>query len=209
LGWTLRHSTKAAHKLPDDWRHLTWKAVLRAAYAVEQFKIPAACVVNSDKTQLLLQHGGECTYAPIGAQQVNVIGKEEKRACTIMTSLSMDGTLLPFQSIWKGSTNRSLPFANNTTQPILQVAQQQGHIFTLSCSTTYWTNFTTLKLFVHDLLIPYYEAANERAGRNQHDPCLWIIDVYLVHWSAEFRDWIRTTHPWILLQYIPAGCTGL
>ncbi|KZT56375.1 hypothetical protein CALCODRAFT_406204, partial [Calocera cornea HHB12733] len=207
LGWTLRRATKAAHKLPEDWRTSTYKAALRAAYALQHFYIPAACIVNSDETQLLLQHGGECSYAPIGAHQVDVLGKEEKRACTIMTSLAMDGTLLPFQSIWKGSTNRSLPFSNDHSNPLLQEAVEQGHIFTLSHSATYWTNFHTLKLFVNTLLVPYFERQNKNHSRPSHASCLWIIDVYSVHRSEEFRAWIHETHPWVLVHYIPASCT--
>ncbi|KZO89906.1 hypothetical protein CALVIDRAFT_491200, partial [Calocera viscosa TUFC12733] len=207
LGWTLRRATKAAHKLPNDWQQSTFKAGLRAAYAIQHYYIPACCVVNSDETQLLLQHGGDCSYAPIGSHQVDVLGKEEKRACTIMTSLAMDGTLLPFQSIWKGATNRSLPYGNNTLDPTLREAVKQGHIFTLSHSSTYWTNLHTLKVFVTNLLVPYFESKNKENHRASHATCLWVIDVYSVHRSAEFRSWMHDTYLWILMHYIPASCT--
>ncbi|KZO96463.1 hypothetical protein CALVIDRAFT_461081, partial [Calocera viscosa TUFC12733] len=160
-------------------------------------------------TQLLLQHGGNCSYAPINSRQVDVLGKEEKRACTIMTSLAMDGTLLPFQSIWKGCTNRSLPFRNDTSNPILREAVQQGHIFTLSHSSTYWTNLRTLQVFVTSLLAPYFETQNKKNNCESHAPCLWVIDVYSVHRSEEFRNWMHDSYPWILLHYIPASCTGV
>ncbi|KZO98331.1 hypothetical protein CALVIDRAFT_544858 [Calocera viscosa TUFC12733] len=209
LGWCLRRATKAAHKLPDNFQQLLIKAALRAAYTIQHYYIPAACIVNSDETQLLLQHGGDCSYAPIGAHQVDVLGKEEKRACTIMTSLAMDGTLLPFQSIWKGVTNRSLPFSNDRSHSGLREALEQGHIFTLSHSATYWTNQRTLQVFVTDLLAPYFKKQNRMHNRPSHATCLWVIDVYSVHRSEDFRSWIQDSYPWILLNYIPAGCTGV
>ncbi|KZT52330.1 hypothetical protein CALCODRAFT_441735, partial [Calocera cornea HHB12733] len=207
LGWSLRHSTKAAHKLPTDWRLSTWKAALRAAYAIQHFNIPPSCIVNSDETQLLLQHGGDCSYAPIGSRQVDVLGKEEKRACTVMTSLSMDGTLLPFQCIWKGEQKRSLPFRDDPRHPIMAKAREHGHIFTLSHSSTYWTNLGTFQTFVRDILVPHFHVENQLFERSKEATCLWVIDVYSVHRGEEFRTWMTSTYPWILIHYIPASCT--
>ena len=35
------------------------------------------------------------------------------------------------------------------------------------------------------------------------------LDCWSVHRSQEFRDWIKTEHPEIIVLYVPAGCTGL
>ncbi|KZT56905.1 hypothetical protein CALCODRAFT_406813, partial [Calocera cornea HHB12733] len=160
--------------------------------------IPASCIVNSNETQLLLQHGSDCSYAPIGSQQVDVLGKEEKYACTVMTSPSMDGSLLPFQCIWKGTQNRSLPFQNDPTNPILAKACNHGHIFTLSHSSTYWTNLGILQTFVQDILVPHFHVKNQLFDYSKEATCLWVIDIYSVHCGEEFHTWVTTTYPWIL-----------
>ena len=55
--------------------------------------------------------GNRLTYNPTGAKQVAVVGMEEKRAFTLMVSVAADGTILPFQAIYRGSTKNSLPSA--------------------------------------------------------------------------------------------------
>jgi len=62
-----------------------------------------------------------------------------------------------------------------------------------------------MKSYVQDILVPYFEG-------HKQDPnqiCIWQIDCWSVHRSAEFRDWMWTTYPWIRIHYVPANCTGL
>jgi hypothetical protein len=39
--------------------------------------------------------------------------------------------------------------------------------------------------------------------------CILQIDVWSVHRSLEFRDYMKTTWTWISITYIPGGCTGV
>ncbi|KZO97063.1 hypothetical protein CALVIDRAFT_458232, partial [Calocera viscosa TUFC12733] len=102
LNWSIRHATKAAQKLPEDFRHQCYQLCLCTASLIQHYAIPADCIVNSDQMQLQLQYGGSVTYAERNSKQVPVVGKEEKCACTVFTGLSMAGQLLSFQSIWEG-----------------------------------------------------------------------------------------------------------
>ena len=71
--------------------------------------IPASLRVNSDQTQLVYAQGCGLTWAPHGSKQVAVVGSEEKQAYMLLVSIAADGSVLPFQAIYEGSSWRSRP----------------------------------------------------------------------------------------------------
>ena len=109
LGWNMRQSTQAGRKIPANADEVLQKAFLRIAWVVKDEQIPSALVVNSDQTQVVLAQGCHMTYASSGANQVATVGAEEKRAITILPSVTNDGKLLPIQAIYKGQNAKSLP----------------------------------------------------------------------------------------------------
>jgi hypothetical protein len=109
LGWTIRRSTRAGRKIPKNADEILTKAFLRIAYITKHEDIPSELMANSDQMQVVLQQGCDKTYAPKSSKQVTTLGSEEKRAITVLTTLTNDGVLLPFQTIHKGSTLQSLP----------------------------------------------------------------------------------------------------
>jgi hypothetical protein len=62
-----------------------------------------------DQTGVLLMIANNKTYNEKGARQVDIYGREEKRAYTLCVGSMPTGTLLPFQQIWSGASKRSLP----------------------------------------------------------------------------------------------------
>ncbi|KZO97062.1 hypothetical protein CALVIDRAFT_457934, partial [Calocera viscosa TUFC12733] len=38
---------------------------------------------------------------------------------------------------------------------------------------------------------------------------IWLIDCWSIHRSESFRGWLFSVYPWILLQFVPGGCTGV
>jgi hypothetical protein len=112
LGWSLQHSMRARGKIPTNVDEILMKAYLCMAYSVKDESIPPELMANSDQTQLTLAQGCHMTYAKVGSKQVSTIGTEEKRAITVMVTLTNDGKVLPFQAIYKGSTATSLPSKN-------------------------------------------------------------------------------------------------
>ncbi|KIJ41449.1 hypothetical protein M422DRAFT_172333, partial [Sphaerobolus stellatus SS14] len=56
---------------------------------------------------------------------------------------------------------------------------------------------------------PYFQCKKKELGRPEDQECLLQIDVWLVHRSKEFRGFMSSTYPWIILDYVPGGCTGL
>jgi hypothetical protein len=84
--------------------------ILRLAYYVRVCSVPPSNIFNADQTGVtLVPSGNDRTYDAKGGKDVSVIGSEEKWAFTVCLCSAADGTILPFQSIWKGKTTSSLP----------------------------------------------------------------------------------------------------
>lgn len=146
------------------------------------------------------------TYAPCGSQQVSTLGAKEKRAVTVLTSLTNDGHLLPFQTVYKGSSNLSLPKKNSRS---MAEARAAGFLFESSHTSTYWSTQATMQNFVNNVLAPYFAAVKLQLGLPLIQCVLWLIDCWSVHRSEEFLSWMAIEHPTIIIMFVPAGCTGL
>ncbi|KAF6760603.1 hypothetical protein DFP72DRAFT_764170, partial [Ephemerocybe angulata] len=144
------------------------------------------------------------TWAEKGSKQVAAVGLEEKRAFTVMVSVSSDGQVLPFQSIYEGKTEKVVPSAS---APYRRECDEIGCCFEHSRSSTYWSNQLTMKLFVEKILAPYFDRQRERLGLPSASMALWTIDVFSVHRSEEFRTYMKSTHRNIILDFVPGGCT--
>ncbi|KAF8217446.1 hypothetical protein K438DRAFT_1521043, partial [Mycena galopus ATCC 62051] len=104
LGWSERRATKAAQKLPANHEKVLEEAFFREAYIIRDYAIPAALRVNTDQTQLVYQQGSGSTWTQRGAKQVATVSQEEKRAFTLVPSISASSVLLPMQAVFLGKT---------------------------------------------------------------------------------------------------------
>ncbi|KIO17981.1 hypothetical protein M407DRAFT_60203, partial [Tulasnella calospora MUT 4182] len=207
LQWSFRCATKAAQTTPKNALELTRRAFLRMACTIRDEGIPASLVINADQTQVVLAQGTKVSYAETGAKQVDVVGQTEKRAFTLMVSVSQDGQVLPFQAIYSGKDpRRSLPKANSSGHQELASA---GHRFDVSGTASYWATQETMRSYISHIAVPYFERRKTELGLPLNQRCILYIDVWSVHRSNEFRSWIKETYPWILVQYCPGGCTSL
>ncbi|KAF8595651.1 hypothetical protein BDV93DRAFT_456378 [Ceratobasidium sp. AG-I] len=206
MGWSRRMATRAAQKLPSDLKNILFKSFLRLACAIRDDDIPACCIVNADQTQVVYNMGSNISWAPKGERQVSVVGVEEKRALTLLQAISMSGDALPFQAIYVGKTSRSLP---SETAPSLDIAQSLGFLLEFSGTKTYWSTLDTMRSFVSRILVPYFRSQIEIHNLPPTQRCVFQLDCWSVHRSEEFLTWMSTTYPWILLHFIPGGCTGV
>ncbi|KIO33206.1 hypothetical protein M407DRAFT_45111, partial [Tulasnella calospora MUT 4182] len=207
LQWSLRRATKAAQNTPQNAAELTMRAFIRMACAIRDEGIPAPLIINADQTQVILAQGTKSSYADTGAKQVDVAGQTEKRAFTLMLSVSQGGDALPFQAIYASKDpRRSLPKASS---PGFTELVRQGHRFDVSGSSTYWATQSTMRSYVTHVAVPYLQRKKKELGLPESQRCILYIDVWSVHRSAEFRGWLRKAFPWLLLQYCPGGCTSL
>lgn len=206
MKWSVRTGTREAHKLPLRWVDECFEHFLRMAYTVKEYNIPEAMIVNTDQTQLVYAPGGKLTWAQTGSKQVSIVGLEEKRALTIVVSISASGVFLPIQSIHQGSSSQSLP---KPACKSFEESKAAGFRFEPSKTKTYWSTLDTMKLLVTHIIAPYMNAQRSQLGLPGWQKGIWEIDAWSVHRSEAFRQWMKDEFPNILIRYIPAGCTGV
>jgi hypothetical protein len=182
------------------------RSFLRLACSIRDDDIPACCIVNADQTQVVYNMGNNVTWAPTGEHQVSVVGVEEKRALTLLQGISMSGEVLPFQAIYVGKSYRSIP---EDTAPSFGTAESLGFLFEYSKTKTYWSTLATMKSFVSRILVPYFRTQIEQETLPPTQRCVFQIDSWSVHRSKDFLTWMSSTYPWILLHFVPGGCTGV
>ncbi|KAG8786824.1 hypothetical protein FRC12_016212 [Ceratobasidium sp. 428] len=118
----------------------------------------------------------------------------------------MSGSAIPPQVIYAGKTARCTPDASSAG---FACAQESGIRFVPSGTTSYWSSLETMQLYVTDHLVPYFLDQIRINNLPANQRCVFQIDCWSVHWSAKFRNWMAANYPWIVLQYVPGGCTGL
>ena len=174
--------------------------------------LTASCCVNSDQTGYTYSQPGVSTYDSIGTNQVAIVGKEDKRAFTIMAGVSMGGEVLPFQIMYSGKTDGSLPNINDLTSKFKDMNSEAKRLRFRFESTgipaNHWSNLNTMKSYVKNVLNVYFDEQRTILKRKSQ-VFIWTIDCWSVHRSQEFRNWIRENCPWILVRYVPGGCTGI
>jgi hypothetical protein len=206
LGWSERHATKAAQKLPANYETLIDAAFLCEAYVIQDYAIPAALRVNTDQTQLVYQQGVGSTWTEKGAKQVATVGQEEKRAFTLVPSISASGVLLPMQSVFNGKTGLSCPAPSAKRY---DEAIALGYSIVPSMTSTYWSNHDTMHRLVNEIITPYFEATKIAFHLPPTQYAIWKIDCWSVHKSKEFRAWMKKHHKYIIVLFIPGGCTSI
>ncbi|KDQ59226.1 hypothetical protein JAAARDRAFT_112364, partial [Jaapia argillacea MUCL 33604] len=110
-----------------------------------------------DQTGLSLFPTGKYTYEEKGSKDVLVAGHEEKCQTTVVTASSMSGNMLPFQSIWGGTTAASLPCTRAATQ---DEADALGFTYSHS-NKRRWSSKDTTKQ-VLEKLIPYLNRMRQK-----------------------------------------------
>jgi len=99
-------------------------------------------LVNFDQIGNYILPNGNCTFHDRGAEQVDITSKDEKRAYTLLVASTADGDFLPFQQVWAGATERSLPSQN---APWMQDALNRGFNFAFAKSKKKSSHYSTLK----------------------------------------------------------------
>ena len=214
LGWSKRKGTQAGQKVPVDAAVQMKNHALRLAVDIRDHSIPASCCVNSDQTGYTYSRPGSSTYDPIGTNQVAIVGKEDKRAFTIMAGVSMSGEALPFQIMYAGKTDGSLPEINDPSPTSkfkdanCEARKLRFRFEPTGVAGNHWSNLKTMKSYVRNVLNVYFDEQRTLLKR-KNQACIWTIDCWSVHRSQEFRDWMRENYSGILVRYVPGGCTGI
>ena len=123
-----------------------------------------------------------------------------------MVPIANNGTLLPFQAIYQRKTTLSCP---SKTAPYFNDVICAGMLLEFSGTATYWSNQQMMRNFIKNILAPYFDKEQAKLELPHTQKSLWQIDVWSVHRSEEFRNWMETNFTNIILNYVPGGCTGL
>ncbi|CAE6435116.1 unnamed protein product [Rhizoctonia solani] len=180
LRWSYRSTTQSSQKLPADWMAQCKDMAMRLAWNIGYHRIPAELIVNADQTGVAYLGTGDKTWELKGVKQVPAIGKGDKRQFTMMVAIAASGTMLPWQAIFKGKTNASLP-----SPAARHDCEAKGFCFSCGGEKS-WSNLNCLQ-----------------------QKAILLIDCWSVHRGAEFRTWMRMNCPRVILMFIPGGCTGV
>ena len=76
----------------------------------------------------------------------------------------------------------------------------------LAVTHDHWSDIHTSKSWVQDILVQYYVSTCGRlqlvAGTQK---CILLIDCWWGWLDAEFQQWLKKEHPYILYMYLPAA----
>ena len=106
-------------------------------------------IINIDQTPSKFVATDNVTIAAKGEKHISRAGATDKRAITVTLIESLDGHILPFQLIYTGETQRSLP----------SVSFPDG--FCLAYNQKHWSNETETIRLIEDGLVSYIEKVKE------------------------------------------------
>ncbi|KAF7372434.1 DDE superfamily protein [Mycena venus] len=198
-----------AAKLPDNVDEVCMRAFFRIVHLVNFYDIPPELIVNMDQTGVMLMVANNKTYNPKGSRQLDIHGRDEKRAYSLLVGSTPKGKLLTFQQVWSGKTKASLPRDN---APGMAAAKKYRFHFAFAESkktTSHFSTLKTMKEWVHYVLVPYIEGQIQLLGLEPDQKAILYSDVYPVHTGIEFRTFILEEFPNIFLVFVPANCTSV
>ena len=158
---------------------------------VTENKIPHEMIINFDQTPIQYVPSSRYTMAPTGSSKVSINGAADKKALTVLATVTMSGDISPFQMIYKGLTDRSLPKAPRPDS------------FHLVANANHWSNEDTMLQYVDYIIKPYVTAQREIHGAEI--PCLLIYDQFKAHLTESFTEKVRELNSRIVM--IPPNLT--
>ncbi len=135
------------------------------------------------------------------SEQLEWSSRNEKHAFTFVLSCSCKSQVLSVQSVWKRATSVSLTTKNTSLE-----AFAAGHRFSFNRDTD-WSSPTTTKAWIAEILLLYQDERIQEHHLLADAKIISYLDCWSVHRSQEFRNWIQTEHPEIIVLYVPVGCT--
>ncbi|KAI0772980.1 hypothetical protein BD413DRAFT_473705, partial [Trametes elegans] len=216
LNWSSRKSTRAVRKTPKNAADLCELTFLCMVFAIMLHNIKPSMILNADQAGILLMPSGKQTYEVKGSKDVTVHAHDEKRQMTIVVASSLDGQLLPFQSVWGGSSAASLP---SKEAPRQAEADKLGFVYAHG-DTRHWSSRDTTKqasslismsCWIEDIVLPHIarQVANN-PELSEDSKALLLIDVWPVHIAKkspdDFLPWMKRVHKNIIVIFIPGGC---
>lgn len=200
LRWSYRAGTRPFRTKREGWEIQCREVIHRIVLTMEGNSIPPSLVINGDQAGVELFPTGNRSWNPTGAKQVDIAGLDDKKYYTLMVSSAMDGTFLPFQAVFAGTTARSLP---RDCTP----ATSKGILFSHG-GNNHWSDHNTTVQWVEEVIVPYIERVKARDNLPAHQPAILYIDCWGSHRDPKFTGWLMEKYPQIIIRFVPGGCTG-
>lgn len=76
-------------------------------------------------------------------------------------------------------------------------------------SDSHWQTQDTFKQYITEIIVPDYTAVCKQQQRVLNVQRMILqLDVYAVHRAEDIIKWLKEFHPYIVLAFVPGGCTG-
>jgi hypothetical protein len=76
-------------------------------------------------------------------------------------------------------------------------------------SENHWSTLETTKQFVHKILLSYLHTQICHLGLQESQKMVWLLDCWSMHKGHGFLDYMKETHPNILVIFIPTNYTNV
>lgn len=191
LGWSHRKTTRMARKVPRDAEFLCQKTHARLSYVTRNTITHPSVIVNPDQAGVLIVPIGRDTYEVRGSLNVPGITHEEKRQFTVVVASSMDGDMLPFQSVWGGTTAASLPSKKSAWY---SEAKDLGFTYAHG-DTRHWSSWETTIDWCNTILFPHIARMKLKHKLADTIQPILLLDAWPVHTAKknpdDFLNWIQ------------------
>ncbi len=72
----------------------------------------------------------------------------------------------------------------------------------LTFNENHGSTLQTTKQFIHKILLPYLHIQICHLGLQESQKLVWLLDCWSMHKGCDFLDWMKETHPNILVIFI-------
>ena len=192
-----RRKTSSRKSITDHERALLHEEFVETVNNdIEQFEIEDELVINFDETALPILPAESYTMNVRGGTNVRIVGAGDKRNITGVVGGSRAGDRIPWQLIYKGTTDRCHP-DRNLFPPDWCITHSPNH----------WSTKATKLQYLIEIILEYVKGARERLSLARGDDYALVIFDYQTT-NTRNPDFIaQLTQNRILWAIVPSGMT--
>ena len=190
-----RKGTKAAKKLPEDFPQQKAAFLKQISDVIKKHAIPDDLIINLDETPLRIVPVAKRTLEQVGAKQVPIVGKEDKREITALLACTFSACLLPPQLLYEGKTERCHPKG---------VKFPAG--WDIYHTESHWSNQHTIQRFIKEVLQPWVVQHKKRLNLGEDQKSLVLMDVFKAHRTPNVAEVLQENN--FITLFVPANCTS-
>lgn len=162
---------------------------------MKENNIPHELIINFDQPGLKMVPTSEWTLEVKGSKDCSIVALDNQREITGVIGIRLTGSLLPFQLIYNGLTDRchsSFSFPKDWN-----ITHSQNH----------WSTAETMTEYAKKVLIPYVDKVRKEIGRGEIQKCTApaLFDLFKAHQDKEFINLLHKNK--IRTIFVPPSTT--